>query len=46
MKDENGRMQEWRCEDLGDASLAETITGGIFEFGFTDAKLQMRASFV
>jgi predicted dehydrogenase len=43
---ENGGKQEWRYEDLGFTSLFSTITGEIFEFGFTDAILQMWASFV
>jgi predicted dehydrogenase len=43
---ENGGKQEWRSEDLGYSSVFDTITGGIFEFGFTDAMLQMWASFV
>lgn len=42
----NGGKQEWRSEDLGYESVFDTITGGIFEFGFTDAMLQMWASFV
>jgi hypothetical protein len=40
---ENGGKQEWRSEDLGYTSMFNTITGGIFEFGFTDAMLQMWA---
>lgn len=43
---ENGGKQEWRSEDLGYTSVFDTITGRIFEFGFTDAMLQMWASFV
>ena len=43
---ENGGKQEWRAEDLGYASVFNTVTGGIFEFGFTDAILQMWGSFV
>lgn len=43
---QNGGKQEWRSEDLGYASVFSTITGGIFEFGFADAMLQMWASFV
>ena len=43
---ENGGKQEWRNEDLGYTSVFDTITGGIFEFGFTDAMLQMWGSFV
>ena len=46
MKYFNGGRQEWRAEDLGYTSLVDTITGGIFEFGFPDAMLQMWASFV
>jgi len=43
---ENGGKQEWRAEDLGYTSVFNTVTGGIFEFGFTDAILQMWGSFV
>lgn len=46
MSYDNGGKQEWRSEDLGYSSVFDTITGGIFEFGFTDAMLQMWASFV
>ena len=43
---ENGGKQEWRSEDLGHGNtLYKTITGGIFEFGFPDAMLQMWAAF-
>lgn len=42
----NDGKQEWRSEDLGYKSVFKTITGGIFEFGFTDAMLQMWASFM
>lgn len=41
-----GETQAWLHEDLGYASVYPTITGGIFEFGFSDAILQMWASFV
>ncbi len=44
MKYENGEKQEWRSEDLGYNSVYKTITGGIFEFGFTDSILQMWAA--
>ena len=40
-----GGPQVWREEDLGHASAWPTITGGIFEFGFPDAILQMWASY-
>jgi len=36
----------WSVEDLGFESLFPAITGGIFEFGFTDAIQQMWAAFV
>ena len=42
---EPGRQQAWRHEALGFASAYRTITGGIFEFGFGDALLQMLAAF-
>ena len=42
----DGGKQEWRHEDLGYSSVYKTITGGIFEFGFTDAILQMWASVI
>ena len=42
----NGQVQAWREESLGYASVYPTITGGIFEFGFSDAILQMWASFI
>ncbi len=37
--------QGWLQEDLGTASVYKTITGGIFEFGFSDAFQQMIAAF-
>jgi len=43
---QNGGKQEWRSEDLGYNSVYKTITGSIFEFGFTDAILQMWAAFI
>ncbi|RYX83140.1 Gfo/Idh/MocA family oxidoreductase [bacterium] len=42
---ENGREQSWKAIDLGHASVFETVTGGIFEFGFPDSILQMLAAF-
>ncbi len=42
----NGGPQEWRHEDIGHGSAHKTITGGIFEFGLTDAILQMWASVI
>jgi predicted dehydrogenase len=43
---EPGGPQEWRVRDLGSESAYPTITGGIFEFGFSDAILQMWAAFL
>ncbi|RMF81268.1 MAG: gfo/Idh/MocA family oxidoreductase, partial [Chloroflexi bacterium] len=37
--------QAWRHIDLGYETAYPTITGGIFEFGFSDAILQMWAAF-
>lgn len=42
---ENGKEQGWRRVDLGHASVLPAITGGIFEFGFPDALLQMWGAF-
>ncbi|WP_330628297.1 Gfo/Idh/MocA family oxidoreductase [Thioclava sp. FTW29] len=41
-----GGGQTWQVEDLGFTPQFPTITGGIFEFGFTDAIQQMWAAFV
>lgn len=41
-----GGAQAWATEDLGYTPLFPGITGGIFEFGFTDAIQQMWAAFV
>jgi len=46
MRYKNGGKQEWRSEDLEFKSVLNTITGAIFEFGFTDAILQMWGSFI
>jgi predicted dehydrogenase len=46
MSYEPGGPQEWRVRDLGSQSAYPTITGAIFEFGFTDALLQMWAAFL
>jgi len=40
-----GSPQSWQVRDLGYESAYPTITGGIFEFGFPDAILQMWAAF-
>lgn len=37
--------QQWRTEDLGPQSVYPSITGGIFEFGFSDSLQQMFAAF-
>jgi len=41
-----GEPQAWHSESLGYSSAYPTVTGSIFEFGFSDAILQMWASFV
>jgi predicted dehydrogenase len=43
---EPGGTQEWRVRDLGSQSAYPTITGPIFEFGFSDAIGQMWAAFL
>ena len=40
-----GGEQAWRVEDVAYTPLFKTITGSIFEFGFTDSILQMWAAF-
>ena len=40
-----GGAQGWQQIDLGYQSAYPTITGNIFEFGFTDCILQMWAAF-
>ncbi|HEY3283202.1 MAG TPA: Gfo/Idh/MocA family oxidoreductase [Armatimonadota bacterium] len=40
-----GEPQAWLHEDLGYASVYPSIAGAIFEFGFSDAILQMLAAF-
>jgi len=40
-----GDLQNWMALDLGYKSAYPTITGSIFEFGFSDAVLQMIAAF-
>ena len=41
-----GGEQVWGRIDLGHQTAFKSITGGIFEFGFSDAILQMAAAFV
>ena len=41
-----GAPQAWQHLDLGYASAYPTITGGIFEFGFSDSFQQMWAAFL
>ena len=43
---EPGGPQAWSVLDLGSESAYATITGAIFEFGFSDAILQMWAAFL
>ena len=40
-----GGAQAWQSQDLGSESAYPTITGSIFEFGFSDSILQMWAAF-
>ena len=42
----SGGEQSWRSIQTGSETAYPTITGPIFEFGFTDAILQMWAAFV
>jgi len=46
MEYERERSQSWQVRDLGSQSAYPTITGSIFEFGFSDAVLQMWAAFL
>jgi predicted dehydrogenase len=46
MEYEPGGPQAWQALDLGSVSAYPTITGAIFEFGFSDAVLQMWAAFL
>lgn len=41
----SGGEQSWTVTDLGYETAYPTITGGIFEFGFSDGLLQMWAAF-
>ena len=43
---DHGREQAWANVNIGYKPLFPTVTGGIFEFGFTDAILQMWAAFM
>ena len=40
-----GGAQAWQVQEIGYVSAYPTITGSIFEFGFTDSILQMWAAF-
>ncbi len=40
-----GGTQAWQSQELGSESAYPTITGSIFEFGFSDSILQMWAAF-
>ena len=42
----SGREQGWTRTDMGPGSFMPTITGSIFESGFTDAMLQMLGAFL
>lgn len=41
-----GREQSWQSIDAGSQSVWPTVTGGIFESGFSDSILQMWAAFL
>jgi len=41
-----GREQVWHQLDVGSQSVWPTVTGGIFETGFSDSILQMWAAFL
>jgi predicted dehydrogenase len=41
-----GREQSWHSFEVGSQSVWPTVTGGIFESGFSDAILQMWAAFL
>lgn len=41
-----GSEQNWQTIDLGHKTRLPSITGGIFEFGFSDAMLQMIGAFL
>jgi predicted dehydrogenase len=41
-----GVEQSWRAIEVGSQSVWPTVTGGIFEFGFSDAILQMWAAYL
>ena len=41
-----GGEQAWQQVDMGQETAFKTITGGIFEFGFSDAVLQMWAGYL
>jgi predicted dehydrogenase len=42
----SNKKQTWQKISMGQEAAFKTITGGIFEFGFTDAILQMWAAFL
>jgi len=41
-----GGEQNWQHIDIGQETAFKTVTGGIFEFGFSDSILQMWAAFL
>jgi len=42
----SGKEQAWQQIDMGHETAYKSITGGIFEFGFSDSILQMWAAFL
>jgi predicted dehydrogenase len=41
-----GGEQNWQAVDIGHRTTFKSVTGGIFEFGFSDSILQMWAAFL
>lgn len=46
MLEYHGGEQAWQAVDMGSETAFKTVTGGIFELGFTDIILQMWASYL
>jgi predicted dehydrogenase len=46
IQETRGGEQLWSQVEMGSQSVFPTVTGGIFEFGFSDAILQMWAAFL
>ena len=46
MMEYDGSEQTWQKIDMGHETAFKSLTGGIFEFGFSDSILQMWAAFL